>query len=115
MYPNVNKILDTLIIQMAASGGARGVRAAIFFLPPNFLWNEEKWEFSCTKLSKRMTFWGSCPTEVVKTKDFLKVLPPPPLKNVFLPPLHLPKKTLMLAPPLMAAIYRFKLIDDQIF
>ncbi len=30
-------------------------------LPPTFEWNQETMGISCTKWSKPMTFWGSCP------------------------------------------------------
>ncbi len=41
--------------------GLQSVSAHKLSLPPSFEWKQEKWEFSCTKWSKLMTFRGSCP------------------------------------------------------
>ena len=43
----------------------------------NFDWNQQKWAFSCTKWSKLMTFWGSCPPPSWKMSCLLLMQAPP--------------------------------------
>ncbi len=59
---------------------------------PNFEWyQQEMGNFCCTKWSEPITFWGSCPPEVVKSMIFWGSWPPE--KCLAHWPLRLPPQT----------------------